>query len=336
MANNNTLSNEFQQSILLTPEHAGKRLDVAINELFDEFSRSQIQKWIKDGSIKVNGSISKTKYTVLGDEEIDINIEMLPTNEWLAENIKLNIIFEDDDIIVIDKPAGMVAHPGAGNMTGTISNALLGMYDSQKNLPRAGIVHRLDKDTTGLMVAAKTSLAYHSLVNQLAQRKVSRKYIAIVDGEIYEDGTVDEPIGRDPNNRIKMAINYKGKEAITNYIPYEIYDGFTIIECQLETGRTHQIRVHMKHIKHPLVGDQTYNKPSLKLEELGIEQFPRQALHAYSLAFLHPKTDEEVSFKSDLPDDMYELSVKLSECITDEEDMDFEYEEFSEHNDFEE
>lgn len=330
MQNNNTLSNKFEQNIILTAEQAGKRLDVAINELFDEFSRSQIQKWIKDGSIKVNGASSKPKYMVLGDEDISIDIEVLPTNEWIAEDIELNIVFEDDDIIVIDKPAGMVVHPGAGNMTGTISNALLGMYDSQKTLPRAGIVHRLDKDTTGLMVAAKSSLAYHSLVNQLSERTVSRKYIAIVDGDLYEDGTVNEPIGRDPNNRIKMAINTSGKEAITNYIPYENYEGFTLIECQLETGRTHQIRVHMQSIKHPLVGDQTYNRPTAKLKELGIEDFPRQALHAYSLAFIHPRTGEEVSFKSDLPEDMYELTVKLAEAIQDEDDMEFEYESFDE------
>ncbi|MGQ4005971.1 23S rRNA pseudouridine(1911/1915/1917) synthase RluD [Francisellaceae bacterium CB300] len=333
MENNNTLSNKFEQNIILTAEHAGKRLDVAINELFDEFSRSQIQKWIKDGSIKVNGASNKPKYIVLGDEDISINIEILPTNEWIAEDIELNIVYEDDDIIVIDKPADMVVHPGAGNMTGTVSNALLGMYEHQKTLPRAGIVHRLDKDTTGLMVAAKSSLAYHSLVNQLSERTVSRKYIAIVDGDVYEDGTVNEPIGRDPNNRIKMAINSSGKEAITNYIPYENYEGFTLIECQLETGRTHQIRVHMQSINHPLVGDQTYNKPSTKLKELGIEDFPRQALHAYSLSFIHPKTGEEVSFKSDLPDDMYELTVKLADAIQDdEEDMDFEYETYEEEN----
>ena len=331
MENNNTLSNKFEQNIILTAEHAGKRLDVTINELFDEFSRSQIQKWIKDGSIKVNGASSKPKYMVLGDEDISIDIEILPTNEWIAEDIELNIVFEDDDIMVINKPANMVVHPGAGNMTGTISNALLGMYDHQKTLPRAGIVHRLDKDTTGLMVAAKSSLAYHSLVNQLSERTVSRKYIAIVNGEIFEDGTVNEPIGRDPNNRIKMAINSNGKEAITNYIPYENYEGFTLVECQLETGRTHQIRVHMQSIKHPIVGDKTYNRPSTKLKELGIEDFPRQALHAYSLAFIHPKTGEEVGFKSDLPEDMYELSVKLAECIQDDEDdMEFEYETFDE------
>lgn len=327
MKNNNTLSNKFEQNIILTAKHAGKRLDVAINELFDEFSRSQIQKWIKDGSIKVNGINNKPKYIVLGDENLDINIEVMPTNEWIAEDIDLNIIYEDDDIIVIDKAANIVVHPGAGNMTGTISNALLGMNHNQKNLPRAGIVHRLDKDTTGLMVVAKSSMAYHSLVNQLSERTVSRKYIAIVEGEIYEDGTIKEPIGRDPNNRIKMAINGKGKEAITKYTPYEIYDGFTLLECQLETGRTHQIRVHMQSIKHPLVGDQTYNKSSNKLKELGIENFPRQALHAYSLTFTHPKTAEKISFKSDLPDDMYDLSVKLAACIQDNEnDMEFEYE----------
>ena len=319
--NNNTPSNKFEQDIALKPSQAGKRLDIVINELFDDFSRSQIQKWIKNGSITVNENIVKNKYIVLGDEQIKINVEIIPSNEWIAEDIDLNIVYEDDDLIVINKPSNMVVHPGAGNTTGTISNALLSYAENQKNLPRAGIVHRLDKDTTGLMVAAKSSLAYHSLVKQLSQREVSRVYLAIVDGEIYDDGTVNEPIGRDPNNRIKMAINYKGKEAITNYKPIEIYDGFTLVECKLETGRTHQIRVHMKSIKHPLVGDKTYNKSSTKSKKTNIPEINRQALHAYKLSFKHPRNKEIISFTSELPKDMLDLRVHLEQTIYEDNEL---------------
>ena len=319
--NNNTPSNKFEQDIALKPSQAGKRLDIVINELFDDFSRSQIQKWIKNGSITVNENIVKNKYIVLGDEQIKINVEIIPSNEWIAEDIDLNIVYEDDDLIVINKPSNMVVHPGAGNTTGTISNALLSYAENQKNLPRAGIVHRLDKDTTGLMVAAKSSLAYHSLVKQLSQREVSRVYLAIVDGEIYDDGTVNEPIGRDPNNRIKMAINYKGKEAITNYKPIEIYDGFTLVECKLETGRTHQIRVHMKSIKHPLVGDKTYNKSSTKSKKTNLPEINRQALHAYKLSFKHPRNKEIISFTSELPKDMLDLRVHLEQTIYEDNEL---------------
>ncbi|AJI47336.1 RluA family pseudouridine synthase [Francisella philomiragia] len=322
---NNTLSNKFHQKIMMHPDHAGKRIDSTINELFEQFSRSQIQKWIKDGLITVNGKTTKSKHILLGDEEVEINIELLPTNEWLAEDIDLNIVFEDNDIIVIDKPIDMVVHPGAGNMTGTISNALLHKYPNQDKLPRAGIVHRLDKDTSGLMVAAKSSIAYHNLVQQLSERKVSRKYLAIVEGEIYEEGTINQPIGRDLNNRTKMTINHKGKEAITHYKPIEVYDGFTLIECQLETGRTHQIRVHMKSIKHPLVGDQTYNKSSTKLDKVGIENINRQALHAYKLSFMHPTSQKIVRFKSKLPEDMLNLKLELQQTIEFYDDYEEDY-----------
>ncbi|WP_432772820.1 23S rRNA pseudouridine(1911/1915/1917) synthase RluD [Francisella salimarina] len=322
---NNTLSNEFHQKFMMHPDYAGKRIDSAVNEMFDQFSRSQIQKWIKDGLITVNGKATKPKYIILGDEEIDINVELLPTNEWIAEDIDLSIVFEDDDIVVIDKPIDMVVHPGAGNITGTISNALLHKYSNQDKLPRAGIVHRLDKDTSGLMVAAKSSIAYHSLVQQLSERQVSRKYLAIVEGEIYEEGTVNQPIGRDPNNRTKMAVNYRGKEAITHYKPVEVYNGFTLIECQLETGRTHQIRVHMKSIKHPLVGDQTYNKSSTKLEKIGIENIHRQALHAYKLSFIHPISQKMVRFKSKLPEDMLNLKLELQQTIEVYDDYEEDY-----------
>ncbi|QIW09851.1 23S rRNA pseudouridine(1911/1915/1917) synthase RluD [Francisella sp. LA112445] len=324
---NDTLSNKFHQNIILQPEDAGKRIDVAVNDLFDQFSRSQIQKWIKEGAITINGQATKPKHIVLGDEQVDINIEFLPTNEWFPEDIELDIVYEDDDIIVINKPVDMVVHPGAGNMTGTISNALLYRYENQDKLPRAGIVHRLDKDTSGLMVAAKSTIAYHSLVKQLSNREVSRRYLAIVEGEIYYEGTINEPIGRDPNNRTKMAINYKGKEAITKYTPIEVYDGFTLVECKLETGRTHQIRVHMKSIKHPLVGDQTYNKSSVKLKKLGIEDLDRQALHAYKLSFIHPITEKVVKFKSKLPEDMLSLKSQLRETIEYFEEEDYEYDE---------
>ncbi|ORM38773.1 pseudouridine synthase [Francisella endosymbiont of Ornithodoros moubata] len=328
----NTLSNRFHQNIIMHPKNAGKRIDIAINEQFEQFSRTQIQKWLKEGSIIVNGQATKAKYIILGDEEVKINVELLPTNEWIAQDIKLNIIYEDDNIIVIDKPVNMVVHPGAGNPTGTVSNALLHRYKDQDKLPRAGIVHRLDKDTSGLMVVAKSSIAYHNLVQQLAERKISRKYLAIVEGEIYQQGTINQPIGRDPINRTKMAINHRGKQAITHYTPIEVYDGFTLIECQLETGRTHQIRIHMKSIKHPLVGDQTYNKSSIKLEKLAITAPTRQALHAYKLSFIHPTTTKMVKFKSKLPEDMLNLKVQLEQTVEMFEDFKEDYYDYYEHD----
>ncbi|APC91290.1 MULTISPECIES: RluA family pseudouridine synthase [Francisella] len=328
----NTLSDRFHQNIIMHPKDAGKRIDIAINEQLEQFSRTQLQKWLKEGSITVNGQAIKPKYIVLGDEEVEINVELLSTNEWVAQDIKLNVIYEDDDIVVIDKPVDMVVHPGAGNAIGTVSNALLHHYKNQDKLPRAGIVHRLDKDTSGLMVAAKSSIAYHNLVQQLAERKVSRKYLAIVEGEIYEQGTINQPIGRDPNNRTKMAINHKGKEAITHYTPIEVYDGFTLIECQLETGRTHQIRVHMKSIKHPLVGDQTYNKSSTKLEKLAITGLTRQALHAHRLSFIHPTTTKMVKFKSKLPEDMLNLKIQLEQTVDMFEEFEENYYDYYEHD----
>ena len=286
----------------------------------------------KEGSITVNGQATKSKYIVLGDEKVEINVELLPTNKWIGQDIKLNIIYEDDNIIVIDKPVNMVVHPGAGNLTGTVSNALLHRYKDQDKLPRAGIVHRLDKDTSGLMVAAKSSIAYHNLVQQLAEKRVSRKYLAIVEGEIYQQGTINQPIGRYPINRTKMAINHRGKQAITHYTPIEVYDGFTLIECELETGRTHQIRIHMKSIKHPLAGDQTYNKSSTKLEKLAITALTRQALHAYKLSFIHPTTAKMVKFKSKLPEDMLNLKVQLKQTVEMFEDFKEDYYAYYKHD----
>ncbi len=335
MSNNTPLTN-IHQNIILDASHAGKRLDNVIHEFLPDFSRSQIQKWIKDGDIKVDNTIQKTKYSVLGLEKIDINIEILPTNEWIAEDIKLNIVYEDDDIVVIDKHAGIVVHPGAGNPTGTISNALLNHDERFNMIPRAGIVHRLDKDTTGLMVAAKSLPAYNSLVEQLANRTVNRRYLAIVEGDIYEKGLINKPIGRSSTNRTKMAVTYTGKEAITEYTPLEIYDKHTLIECKLQTGRTHQIRVHMKSEKHPLLGDQTYNKGSKNFASLSkntnlvIAGFERQALHAYKLSFIHPITDKEMSFKAKLPEDMLKLKYTL------QEEAGYHDEDFYEEGDFHE
>jgi 23S rRNA pseudouridine1911/1915/1917 synthase len=316
---NNTPLTKIHQSIILNNSHTGKRLDSAVTELFPDYSRAQIQKWIKDGCIKVDNKIQKPKYTVFGFETLDINIEILPTNEWIAEDIELDIVYEDDDIIVINKHANIVVHPGAGNPTGTISNALLNHSDKFQIIPRAGIVHRLDKDTTGLMVAAKTLIAYHSLVAQLSNRTVDRRYLAIVEGEIYESGIINKPIGRSSTNRTKMAVTNNGKEAITEYTPLEIYDKHTLIECKLQTGRTHQIRVHMKSIKNPLLGDQTYNKGNKNFISISdetnevINRFDRQALHAYKLSFIHPISEKTMSFKAQLPSDMLELKTTLQE-----------------------
>ncbi|APC96327.1 23S rRNA pseudouridine(1911/1915/1917) synthase RluD [Francisella frigiditurris] len=309
----NTPLKKIHQNIILNNSYAGKRIDSVITDLLPDFSRSQIQKWIKDGNIKINGTIQKNKYIVLGYETLDINVELTPQNEWIAENIKLDIVYEDEDIIIINKHAGIVVHPGAGNSTGTISNALLHHNKESENIPRAGIVHRLDKDTTGLMVAAKSILAYNSLIEQLSNRTVNRKYLAIVEGLLESSGTIDKPIGRSSSNRTKMAITENGKEAITNYTPIELFTYHTLVECKLETGRTHQIRVHMKSIGYPLVGDQTYNNKSKRYPKLdnhtnnALSNLNRQALHAFKLSFIHPKSKEIMNFTQHPPLDMLKL-----------------------------
>ncbi|WIO73637.1 23S rRNA pseudouridine(1911/1915/1917) synthase RluD [Porticoccaceae bacterium LTM1] len=294
---------------------AGSRLDQAAAELFHEYSRSRLKQWIEDGSLQVDGQQRKPKERLLGGELMTLAAELEPAGEWQAQDIPLDIVYEDDTLLVINKPANLVVHPAAGNPDGTVLNALLHHCPELESVPRAGIVHRLDKDTTGLMVVAKTLTAHHDLVKQLQARTVSREYEAVVMGTMTGGGVVEAAIGRHPRSRTKMAVvEFGGKEAITHYRLIKRFRDYTHVRLALETGRTHQIRVHMAHIAHPLVGDATYagrlklpRNATPELVELLRHGFKRQALHAASLALIHPDTGEEMEWDAPLPEDFQNL-----------------------------
>lgn len=300
-------------------EKSGTRLDQTVAEMFPEYSRSRLQQWIKAGSLKLDDKIVKPNVKLVGNEMIRLTYTELPRGEWLAEPIPLDIVYEDDELLVINKPVGLVVHPAAGNYTGTLLNGLLHHNCEQAHLARAGIVHRLDKDTSGLMVVAKTELAQNRLVQQLQARTVSRQYRAIVQGDVNREGIVDQPIGRHPTHRTKMAVTAKGKDARTHYSPLSRFGDFTLLNLKLETGRTHQIRVHMAHLGYPLVGDQTYGgKLPAKLVRSypmlqSLVEFPRQALHAWRLGLEHPATGEACAWEVELPEDMRVLVNVLKE-----------------------
>lgn len=289
-------------------ECAGWRLDAALAKLFPEHSRSRLQGWLKDGTIRVNGLTLAAKSKVHGGErvEIDVAVASAPTSASAAEDIAIDIVFEDDDIIVIDKPAGLVVHPGNGQPCGTLLNALLHHAPQLADIPRAGIVHRLDKDTSGLLVVARTLTAQTDLVRQLQARTVKRHYLALALGRVERDGTIDAPMGRHSVQRTKMAVvRSGGKEARTHYVVRERFDKCSLLECRLETGRTHQIRVHLASIGHPLAGDPTYGRA--RSGDARLDAFPRQALHAWRLALYHPASGAEMSWESPLPGDFSHL-----------------------------
>lgn len=301
---------------------SGCRFDQAAADLFPDFSRSRLQQWIKEGQLTINGASAKANAKVAGGERLCIEAALEEEGAWIAEDIPLNIIFEDDAIIVIDKPVDLVVHPAAGNWSGTLLNALVFRYPQLKLLPRAGIVHRLDKDTTGLMVVAKTLEAQTKLVEQMQARHVKREYRAIVHGEPVKEGSIDAPLGRHPAQRTKMAVvRSGGKEAITHYWPIEYCDGFTLVKLRLETGRTHQIRVHMAHIGFPLIGDTIYGHDIPKLRQqrsarlMTIARFPRQALHACKLGLIHPITGKSMEWESPYPDDFATLLTHLRDTL---------------------
>ncbi|MGK0498572.1 MAG: 23S rRNA pseudouridine1911/1915/1917 synthase [Oceanicoccus sp.] len=299
-------------------EFCGTRLDQAAAQLFPDYSRVRLQSWIKSGELKVDGEIWKPRDKLVSGEQLVLLAEVEDEERWLAEDIAIDVVYEDDAILVINKPAGLVVHPGAGNASGTLLNALLAHCPDLASVPRAGIVHRLDKDTTGLMVVAKTLSAQNHLVNQLQSRTVSREYEAVIFGQLTGGGKVTADLGRHPRQRQKMAVTeLGGKEAITHYRLLRRFDNHCHIRCMLETGRTHQIRVHMAHIKHALIGDPLYagrpRIPKGASEELIImlRGFGRQALHARRLSLIHPTTDEEVGWEKPLPADMVELLALL-------------------------
>lgn len=311
-----------QYTLTIAPEHAGLRLDQALAKLLPEYSRSRLQSWIKEGNVKLSGQVVDTKYKVWGGEQVIVLPQPSPEESaFKAEDIPLNIVFEDDHILIIDKPAGLVVHPAAGNWQGTLLNALLHYYPPIESVPRAGIVHRLDKETSGLLVVAKTITAQTSLVRQLQARTVKREYRAITWGIVHGKGVVNAAIGRNPHDRTKMAIvKHFGKVAITHYEALETFSHHSYVRCLLETGRTHQIRVHMQSIKAPLVGDPVYghkmNQPGMRLSEsmaAAVNGFGRQALHAARLGLIHPETGEHMQWQSELPADMKALLALLRE-----------------------
>ncbi|MDT9587621.1 MAG: 23S rRNA pseudouridine(1911/1915/1917) synthase RluD [Candidatus Arsenophonus melophagi] len=298
----------------------GKRLDKVLAELFPLYSRSQIKKWILDKKVLVNGKIiNKPTKKVFGSEHIAIDAVLKEDTSWQPQKISLNIIYEDDEILVINKPSGLVVHPGIGNQDGTILNALLYRYPESINIPRAGIIHRLDKDTTGLMVFAKTKTAQTYLVEVLRRREIIREYEAIVNGCIRAGGSVHASIARHPTQRTHMAIHQMGKPAITHYRVMETFRAHTRLKLQLESGRTHQIRVHMAHINHPLFGDFVYGWRQRPLTGISeefrqiIKNFNRQALHATMLRLCHPITGIEMEWQTDIPEDMMILINLLKE-----------------------
>jgi 23S rRNA pseudouridine1911/1915/1917 synthase len=301
------------ERVLLTVpgECAGLRLDQCLARLLPGHSRSRLQAWIRDGLVSVNGRRCQPKLTVWGGEHIELVPAPLPAEGGDApEAIALAVVFEDDAVLVIDKPAGLVVHPGSGNWRGTLLNALLHHAPQLSAMPRAGIVHRLDKDTSGLMVVAKTLEAQTSLARQLHARSVRREYLALVHGRVARDGSVEAPIGRHPVHRTRMAVVTRGRHALTHYQVLERLPGCTLVRCRLETGRTHQIRVHMQSIGHPLVGDPAYGRrpsaESVRTRDL-LAGFPRQALHAARLELEHPVSGERMSWESPPPPDLREL-----------------------------
>ena len=290
---------------------AGMRFDQALAEMFPQHSRSRMQAWLRAGHILLEGKTVLPRHKVWGGERIDFDLpETGGAQAPAAQPLPLEIVHEDDALMVIDKPAGLVVHPGAGNPDGTLLNALLAHAPRLAGVPRAGIVHRLDKDTSGLLVVAKTLLAQTHLVRQLQARSVTRAYLALVHGSVTRNGTVDAPIGRDARSRTRMAVNPRGKPARTNYEVLEHLPGLTLLQCRLETGRTHQIRVHLQSIGHPLVGDPVYRRGAGGLAAV-MKTFGRQALHAAELEFQHPENGRRRAFRSELPADFRALLEAL-------------------------
>ena len=308
-----------QFNIIIPDRLIGQRIDSAMAQMLPDYSRSKITTWVRSGGALINGKTFKPKEKILGGEIVTLNIKAEKTNDWKAEDIPLDIVFEDNDIIVVNKPVGLVTHPGAGNWTGTLANALLHYDPSLANLDRAGIVHRLDKNTSGLMVVARSELAQKNLVEQLQTHAVSREYSAIVYGHMISGGTVDEPIGRDPKDRIRQAVVEDGKDAVTHYRVIDRFAHHTHVKAILETGRTHQIRVHLSYIGHPLIADPMYGgkiRFSKKADDHlknALKKFNRQALHAKKLTLTHPITLEQMSWKAPLPQDLKDLLKVLQE-----------------------
>jgi 23S rRNA pseudouridine1911/1915/1917 synthase len=331
-------------TLTIPQDLGGLRLDQALQRLMPEHSRSRLQNWIKEGLVTIENQATTAKLKVWGGEVVQIVPQTAPEESaFQAEDIALDIVYEDDHILVINKPAGLVVHPAAGNWEGTLLNALLHHAPHLKELPRAGIVHRLDKDTSGLLVVAKTLAAQTSLVRQLQARTVKREYRAIVWGQVWRNGKVDQPIGRHSHARTKMAVNRSGKPAVTHYEVLERFAVHTYLRCMLETGRTHQIRVHMQYLKAPIAGDQVYGMrgivPLRAMTQTlrdALQGFNRQALHAIKLGLIHPETGQAVEWQIELPPDMKALLEAMRvEELHDDETFELDFDDSFEDDDFE-
>jgi 23S rRNA pseudouridine1911/1915/1917 synthase len=305
--------------LTIPPEQAGLRLDQALAALLPDYSRSRLKTWIESGEIRVDGRAWRPKDKVLGGESVELAASLPEDPRAEPQHIPLVLVHEDRHLFVVDKPAGLVVHPGAGNPDSTLQNALLALDPKLAMLPRAGIVHRLDKDTSGLLVVARTLPAHTALVRMLGEREVHREYEAICRGVMTGGGTVDAPIDRHPTDRVRMAVREGGREAVTHYRVVRRFRAHTHVRVQLETGRTHQIRVHLAHAGYPIVGDRVYGGRLLLPKGAGealrnaLREFPRQALHAARLAFEHPVTGKPLECHSPLPADMSALLEALAD-----------------------
>jgi len=308
------LTRKFQTHRLEFPaELAGRRLDQALAALLPQYSRTRIQRWIDEGAVRVNGLAPRARDVVVGGEAATVEARLADETSIAPENLPLDIVHQDAAIIVIHKPPGVVVHPGAGNREHTLQNALLAHDPKLRRVPRAGLVHRIDKDTSGLLVVARTIEAQTALVAALAAHEVEREYLALCTGAMTGGGTIDEPIGRHRTQRIKMAVRSDGRAAVTHYRIEKRFRAHTLARVRLETGRTHQIRVHLAHVGYPMVGDPVYGGrrriPAGATPQLlaALDSFRRQALHAARLEFVHPKSGKSVSFDAPLPADFRQL-----------------------------
>ena len=302
-------------------EFANQRLDKAATELFKDFSRTQIKKWIEEGRILVNGDLCKPRETVHENDEIEINPIQEKKVSWDPQDIDFDVNHETSDFIIVNKPSGLVMHPGSGCYDGTLANGLINKFPELENLPRCGIVHRLDKDTSGILLVAKNDAFRNYFINEMQERRVIKKYIAVVSGDTLGSFEINDAIGRDKSNRTKMSIRQDGKEALTYVKLIEKIGNYSILDIRIETGRTHQIRVHLASKKLPIIGDKTYDPrrtimkdSSQKIIDI-VRSFPRQALHARYLAFKCPETDEEISFETPIPKDIKKLIDMLKKHI---------------------
>ncbi len=318
----------IDETYTVTEAESGLRIDKIASLAFTNFSRAQLQGWISDGSLLYNGTVQKPKLRCKVGDVLHLSTTLQQHSHDLPENIDIDVIYEDDDVLVINKPVGMVVHPGAGNQTGTLVNALLYHYPQQHHLPRAGLVHRIDKDTSGLLLIGKTKPAQLALMEQLKDKSVYRHYRCVVAGDqasLMRHRRIDAPIGRHRNQRTKMTVMTAGREAVTHLLNVTpLNDNYCLLDIALETGRTHQIRVHLSHITYPLVGDRVYGgrrqlrSGLTEQQRQAISNFPRQALHAYALGFVHPVTGEDIEVTTPIPEDMEKLIAVLHDGYDEE------------------